>query len=261
MMSAIRNATMDAVKGTTARFVAALAAGLLLVGCHTPNRQVTSRAFLDRGTVPARENQVIWQSSALQRDSDITVTYRGAEGCPARLVTGRVSERTGRVSSKALQTDATGAEDVTVRLRGAQSVCLICGGSSKTNTPGECAYVIEQVNQSHGARIAETDVLPGVTLTNAMVSARSPAKVLWQTPIAAGDSSNRGCHVTLRIYGIGRFRAVLDYKLANGVRRQMAISEPRQLVSLVNVVKVSLSCAGAADSRCAAEVLQTDCPQ
>ena len=252
---------MEAVLGKTARYVAALAAGLLLAGCHTPNRQVTTRTFLDRGIVASRQSQVIWKSSALVREGDVTVTYRGAEGCPARLVTGGVSPRSGRVSSKAQQTDAAGADDVTVKLRGVQTVCLICGDNSKTNNAGECAYVIEQVSQSKGARLVESETLPGETLTNVVVAARSPSRLVWKSPVAAEAGAKRGCHVTLRVYGTGRCRAVLDYQLASGVRRQMGIENPRQLVTLVDVVKVSLGCVGVPTSRCAAEVLQTDCPE
>jgi hypothetical protein len=244
----------------TAHFLATVAAGILLAGCHTPNRQVTTRVFLDRGTVAPRQNQTIWESSAMMADSDVTVTYRGSDGCPARLVTGKVSERGQHVSSKAQQTDPTGADTVTVKLRGAQAVCLICGDGNNTNAAGECAYVVEEVNSSHGARVLDATVMPGITLTNVMVAVGQPAQPLWQSPVT-DEGSAGGCHVTVRVYDVGRGRAVLNYQSANGVRRQLVVTEPHEVVTLNNVVKISLGCMGAADGRCAAEVLQTDCPQ
>src|SRR4029079_1267431 len=98
------------------RFIAlnAVVAGLCVLtpGCNAV-RQVTSTRVLQTGAVDCHWRQVIWESSDTEHGCDVTVTYRGTDTCPARLLA--IGTRGGYPA-----TDPAGPTGRTVKLRGVQ---------------------------------------------------------------------------------------------------------------------------------------------
>jgi hypothetical protein len=244
---------MDAVLKT--KIAASLALCLLVTGCGTArNRQVTTRVFMDRNTVTGKARHRIWESAGSMRGCDVTVTYRGTPGSPARLLTNKTLDTGGGGGPEAQSTDWSKADDVTVRLRGVQELWM----DANSKAP-EFSYVIERVISSRGARVLDTSTLPSETLASAVVPCGAVEQTVWKS-LVPGYAKSRGCNVTVRLRSVDHSRPVLHYTEANGHRCDLMVDERGELVTLKNVVNISASCAGGG-GRCSIEIMQTDCPQ
>ena len=214
---------------------------------------------MDRNTVTAKPRQRIWESTGVARGCDVTVTYRGSVKSPARLLTNKTGDIGGGASPEAQTTDWASGDDVTVKLRGVQEIWLAAGGKGGDPDTAANSYIIERVNSSRGARLLDSATLPGETLTSTVIQCGMVEQTIWKSQVPAG-ANERGCHVTVRARSVGRSQPVLHFTQANGVRRDLMVGYHGELVTMLNVVNISASCAGG-DGRCSIEIMQTDCPQ
>lgn len=253
-----------AIKTTVALTVSAL-----IVACGTTSRQVTTTTVLDRGSVECHSRRLIWESSDIAHGCDVTVTYRGTEECPARLLYVMPAAVTGTdvappstppvVRTPGQHTDPAGAAGVTVKLRDAQAIWLACGNPrEETSSPG-CSYTIDRINCSRGADELDTTTNSAVSLTNVVVRCGGPAETVWEAPVVGGAS--QACHVTLRLRGTTHCSAQLEYVETGGRVRHYAADAQGEFVSLINVKKISLTCGDSGSEQCTCEVVQIDCPQ
>lgn len=250
---------MNAV--STIRIACVFAACLLVVGCRTPvQRQISSQAFMDRGTVAGNSRKAIWESVARAQSCDVTVTYCGSTNFQARLLPLKQNTLDALSRAGALATVSTGPEPITVKLRDVQAIWLECRGPrGKTNSEA-AAYTVERVNSSPDTRILDIATLPAATHTNVMVFCGGAMQSVWKSPLPLAGPDSR-CDVTVRVRSIGRGKAVLNYQKENGLRFERTVNRRSELVTLRNVINIGVICEGPRGGRCSVEVMQVNSPQ